>query len=178
MKLYESLVKNIGIGMATANELAAKNIIKHSDQKSIKNLISFLKIPKTNKWLYRYCEEMFPSNQDFIIEEKPYYGVEARFSGELPYAYCEQTIKSKYVIRVDGVDFASDDAIDIYIIRIDENGLSILAGVPELDKVYAFLDKAFTKHRQESVQNHSTYTEMYIYDWKDTKTFNLTEATK
>lgn len=178
MKLYESLVKNIGIGMATANELAAKNIIKHSNQKSIKNLIKYLKIPTTNDWLHRYCEEMFPGNQEFIIKEKPYYGVEDRFSGELPFAYCEQTIESKYMLGVDGLDFASDDAIDIYIIRVDEKGLSILAGVPELDKVYDFLDKSFTKHRQEAIQNHSTYTEMYIYDWKDTKTFNLTEATK
>ena len=39
MRLYESLVKNIGIGLDIANKIAARDIIKHFNQKSIKNLI-------------------------------------------------------------------------------------------------------------------------------------------
>ena len=178
MKLYESLIKNIGIGMATANKLAVEDIIKHYKHKSIENLVKYLNIPDTHRWLDDYCEEMLSNNmyRDFIVKDKPFYGVESRW--ETPFAYYEQAIDYTSVINVDGVDIKNDETEEICILRLDENSLYILANVPKLDRGYAFLDKSFTKHRQDTIQNHLQYTDMYIYDWKDTKTFNLTDAIK
>ncbi len=175
MRLYESLIKNIGIGMATANQLAVQEIIDKANWKGLENLSKYLKMPLADRWLPRYCEENF-NRRDCKVKRKPMYGAETRFSGEIPYAYYEQSVDCIDISM--GERFAEQDVIDVCIFKLDDNSFSIIAGVPELDKVYDILDKAFTKHSQDTIQNHLEYTDMYIYDWKDTKTFNLTEAIK
>ena len=174
MQLYESLVKNVGLGIAKiAPDIIAKKLVSgHTGNKFIEDFIK----DNDMKVLYK-ADEWLPSFVTSFGMEG--YADRTPFADTYPNYSCALYQYMRYTSDMNGRD-ESHHIHQVGLIEIRSIDLCIIADVPELKNIYKYLDKVFNKHERWS-DYHISVSEndpfdYFVYEWKNLEKNILKES--